>query len=217
MRLRTEAEIEIDADALRDFAEETRRSRRFCAVLWGFVLAFAGVAAMFTDGMEVALSVLGAFITLLLSLSMGKPSMNERLDRPRLYRLVTGAFLAVALFGVALAAVPAANDITKILAVYFGLVALFAYRAVVARGPRAALGAATIAMVAIIPFGFVLLVGSGCRREYHEPPWTVAATGYVLVIMLLLLPVLAIAALVSFRPRHDFMPDAIALPKRRPE
>jgi hypothetical protein len=215
MRLKTEADL--DAEALRDFAEETRSSRGFCAALWGFVLAFGGVATMFSDTMGVTLSVLAAFIATLLTLGMGKPTINERLDRPRLYRAVTGAFLAIALFGVVLAAVPGANDTTKVLAVYFGLVALLAYRAVVSSGPRAAVVAVTLAMITLAPIGFVSLLTCGCRRDYQPPPWTEAASLYTLEVMLLMLPVLAIAALLAFRPRHDFVPDAIALRKRRPE
>lgn len=210
-------DVHLDAAALRDLAEETQSSRRFCAVLWGFVFAFGGVATAFSDPMGVTLSILAAFVATLLTLGMGKPTINERLDRPHLYRAVTGTFLAVALFGVVLGVLPHANDTTKTLAMYFGLVALLAYRALVATGPRAALVAVTLAMITLAPVALVSFVTFGCRYDAPRPTWTAAASVYTLEAVLLLLPALAIAALLAFRPRHDFMPDALLLRKRRAE
>lgn len=202
------------SDDLYDLANEIRSSRRFCAVLWGFVLAFAIAAMVYEDPMALTLTAICGFVTLLLTLGMGKAAIDERLARPRQYRLVTGAFLALAVFGGVLGMLPDASDDARVLAVYFGIVALYAYRGLVARGPRPALGAVSIAAIASLPFMFLIAVTGGCGRGPAVVPWTQVASRVTLEILMLMVPVLAAVTLIAFSPRHDFVPEARALAKR---
>ena len=204
------ASVDIDADALCNYAEETRSARRFCSVLWGFVFASPS-RGLFSDGMGLTLSIIGAFITTLLTLSMGKPTINERLERPRLYRFATGLPRRCRAFGIAIAAMPAATESSQILAVYFGLVAVPAIAPLVSRGAAAVFALRSLAMVLAAPVRDPRARDLRCRTS---AAWTEAASAYTLGSLLLALPVLAIVALVSFGPRHDFVPDARAIRRR---
>ena len=97
---------------------------------------------------------------------------------------------------------------SEVIGVFFGLTSILAYRCIVTRGPRAALVTVVLAMWAWLPPAVVAF--TGCRYRYVTP-WTETASAHALWIVLLLLPLLAIAALVSFGPRRDHVPDARVL------
>ena len=112
-----------------------------------------------------------------------------------------------ALAGGAIALVPRASEPSRILGVFFALTAFIAYRALVARGPRRAMLAVVTAMWLWIPFFAVTVIGCKCRYERAPHHWSELASTDVLRVLLLLLPVLAIAALLGFTPRRDELPD----------
>jgi len=199
--------MNLDADVgLIDDSEQIRGARRFCAVLWAFVLAFALAATVFQDPRGLALCFIAAVVTSFLTVGMCKLTRDERLARPAMYRVTSAVLLGAALCGIAIAFVPRGSDTSRVTAVFFGIAAFLAYRCVVTRGPAAALWTVVLAMWTWIPFVFVTLVG--CGRYRRVPHWTEIASLQSMRVVLLLLPVLAIAALVSFTPRRDHMPDA---------
>ena len=183
-------------------------TRRVCGWLWMFVLLAAVAATVVGNGRAQFLAFGLAVMMTIGTAVMGKLTRDERLVHPVAYRIAAGALLAVALAGVVLALVPHASEVSRLAGVFFGLVSLLAYRAVVARGPRTAMFTVVIVMWAWLPVGFLALVGCKWPHYVRVPPWTQVATWLTLRASLLLLPVLAGAALLAFAPRRDSMPDA---------
>lgn len=190
--------------------DEILHRRRFCAALWLCVFGAAAAGAVIGDG-RASLAAFGlAVLASLLTVVMAKPGHDERLMVPVGYRVATGAVLGAALAGAALALLPGACEASKVTGVFFGLAAVLAYRAVVARGPRAAVVAVIVAMWSWIPFAFVAFCG--CRGGYRGAArWSEIASSVTLHAFLLLLPIAAAAALLAFAPRRDELPDARVL------
>jgi len=192
-----------------DDGDLVRSGRWICASLWMLVLAAALAGMLLGNGRGQLIAFVAAVVVTIVTAVMAKLARDERLAYPVAYRIAAGALLAVALAGVVLALVPHASEASRIAGVFFGLVSLLAYRAVVARGPRTAMFTVVIAMWAWLPIGFITLIGCKCGPHFVRVPHaTEVATWVTLRVLLLLLPVLAGAALLAFAPRRDFMPDA---------
>ena len=185
-----------------------RNSRRLCAAFWVLVLAAAVGGFLLHDARLGVIAFASAVVVSFLTVIVSKLARDERLERPLAYRIAAGAVLAVSLAGVVCALVSHASDRSQIYGVFFGLVAFLSYRALVARGPRRAVFAVVIAMWTWLPFIVVTLIGCKCGRRFERiPHWTESASTDVLRVLVMLMPVLAIAALVAFVPRRDEVPD----------
>ncbi len=189
--------------------------REWYASLWGADL-LVGILASAGGAMSVVawtwLISLGLLVATVWRCNLRR---DERLIWPRSFRWVAHVMVAVAVVGVALAAMPHAVRGTQWLAPFFAMIAALAWRAAVARGPSAVFLTVTVTLFTWVPFMLPLTI-KGCRRPLHfEPPppphWTEPAMFAALHITILLAGLLAIAALVSFRPRTDELPDARAL------
>jgi hypothetical protein len=177
--------------------EDVTKPRRVCAVLWLGVLATA--LGGFVSPMLYITAFLGAFMMMVMTVMTSRIRRDEQLRHPLAYRLAAGTLLVVTLVGVAIGLWPGARDTSQLLAVLFGIVALLAYRAFVARGPSHAMFVVAVTMFLWIPFAFLSLLG--CHRPGYVTPWSTTASLQVLQIMVLMLPVLAVAALLAFAPR----------------
>ena len=197
-----------DLDVQQGMHERIRANRQLCAALWGclFVLAFMGV--VLEAGQPASIAVIGSLIVSLLTLSLAKFEPEEALVYPRLYRIVAGAWLAVSLGGVVLKLIPDASKTNQFFAAYFGAVSVLAYRAVVARGPRRAVNGVVISVLLWFPLVLFLFTQNDAREHEPLPNWTENATFIVLQLFVLVLPVVAAAALVTFMPRQDQVPAA---------
>lgn len=193
--------------------DDVASRREWYASLWAADL-LVGILATAGDAMSVvAWTWLGSLGLLVATVWRTKLRRDERLVWPRSFRWVAHAMVAVAVFGVALAAMPHAAVGTGWLAPFFAMIAALAWRAAVARGPSAVFLTVAVTLFAWVPF-MVPFTFKGCRRPHFEPPpphWTEHAMFAALHVTLLLAALLAIAALVSFRPRTDDLPDARAL------
>jgi hypothetical protein len=181
-----------------------RRSR--CAVGWAGVTALATFGVLADQPGWVLLAWAAALVLMVVTRPAARPGAEESLERPRVYRAAAALLLVVAGAGVVLGLLPDASGWSRWFAPFFGLVALLAYRAVVARGPRPAMLAATVSFWTWLPFGFVTLLG--CKEPPFAPShWTEAASQLTLTVTLLSLGLVAAAALASFRrPTHALPP-----------
>jgi hypothetical protein len=184
-----------------------RGKRRLCAALWMFVLAVALGSYAFQAPRAGLLAFVSAIVVSAMTVIMSKPTRDERLERPLTYRIAAGALLALSLAGGVLALVPRASEKSQILGVFFLIVSVIAHRALVAKGPGRALFGVVVLMWTWLPFVFVTLLGCKCGYDRMVHWSEVASTGLVRGLVLML-PVLAIAALLAFAPRRDFVPDA---------
>lgn len=175
-------------------------ARRIVAVLWVLVAAVAAVGHVWGVPLAIVGAWFGALVVLGGSGSSVQARRDERLERPRLYRVTAAVAFVVPLAGALLAVVPGHDDLVALFAAYFAIVALLQYRALVARGPRAAPLAMCVAVLLWIPFCFPLMF-VGCKCGGYVPPprhWTHDAVPVVLLATLLLDAVLCAAAVVSF-------------------
>ncbi|MDQ3334478.1 MAG: hypothetical protein M4D80_04910 [Myxococcota bacterium] len=186
-----------------------RGSRRLCAAFWMFVLAAAIGSIVFEEPRAGLVAFASAVVVSFLTIVMSKLTRDERLDRPGAYRIAAGALLVVSLAGGVLAVVPHASEKSQILGVFFGLVAVLSYRALVAQGPRRAMFGVVIAMWTWLPFLVVTMIGCSCGRRFERVEhWSEVASTGLLSVLVMMLPVLATASLLAFVPRRDFVPDA---------
>jgi hypothetical protein len=153
------------------------------------------------SGPALALLWLFAIALIMLTSAICKARYDERLLLAGGYRSAAAVTCAVSLAGALLALVPNASVWTNVFAPYFALAAGLAYRAVVARGPRAALQHLVVAVIAW-PLFMLPLVGC-CRRVPEQPPWTELATWSLLRATVLLSALTATVALIAFRERRD--------------
>jgi hypothetical protein len=175
----------------------------------------SGLVAVFMMACWVCDQPLGLLFGWLFSLSMLvvtgralKGADDERLAWPLAYRAATIAVVALAVGGALLATVPEAGAISDLFAVYFAVIALAAYHALIARGPRKALGVAAATQLLAVPFGFLAALASiGCRL-HRESPWTDRATMLAWLGSELLALVLMAVATVAFRPHDTRVPEA---------
>lgn len=183
---------------------DVTRSRRLGAAFWMVVFA-AALGSVVLEAPRLGLFAFAAAVVVsLATVVMSKLSREERVVQPVTYRIVAGVTLVTALAGGTIALMPRASEPSQMLGVFFALTAFLAYRALVARGPRCAMLAVVTAMWLWIPFFAVTVIGRYQRAPHH---WSELASTDVLRVLLLLLPVLAIAALLGFTPRRDELPD----------
>ena len=185
--------------------DDVRNPRRVGALLWFGVLVIALGSFVFESSTAGQAGFVCAIVVSFVSVAMARPTREERLVRPVGYRIAIGALLVVALAGASVGLVPHASGPSQLLGVYFGIVAVLAYRALVARGPRRAIIVVVIAMWTWLPFLLVTLVG--CRRFAPAPHWSELASLELLRLLIMMLPVVAIAALLGWVPRRDDVPD----------
>jgi len=188
----------------------TTQRRTVCAVFWAltFVLALGGLV---THNPLAVMSAWAATVVLtIVTAILAKLGREELLVRPRLYRGVTAVALVAALGGCLLGVLPHASEWSRVFAVFFAVAAIVTYRAVIARGPRAAMLAIVIVSWTWLPFVMLMLTGCGCRhRDYvYVPAWTEIGSEVLLQITLLLVPILGAVTLLAFAPRSDELPEA---------
>src|SRR5512133_124271 len=119
--------------------------RRVCAVMWGLLVAFALAGLLVHNYALVGLTWIGAVALLFITVAGTRPTRVARLVEPFAYR---GA-------GTALLAVNVATETSQLLALYFGLIGVFGYRALVANRPGPALLTVAIALFAWLPAAFL--------------------------------------------------------------
>ena len=192
--------------------DDSLAARRIvCMSLWAITLVMAIAGIALEHGMLLLLSWGGAVTMLLVTVAVAKPRRDEQLVRPLLYRTTTGAFLGVALAGGLLALVPDASEQSRVFGAFFAVAAILAYRAVIARGPKAAMVAVAICVFTWIPFVAVTMVGCRCRKFIPPPHWTEEGSVLAMQVLVHALPVLAAIALFCFVPRDSELPEARAL------
>jgi hypothetical protein len=197
----------LDIETVKD-PNRLRTVRVVFAVLWACVLAAAVVATVRGNSQGRGLAFL-AEVALSLGTVLGaKLSPDERLAHRIGYRVAALVVLAVAVAGISLAFVPGTSHASKVAAVFFGVVALLAYRCAITRGTRAPLVTTFLVTWASVPVAFVAFGVFKCYRHLTwTERWTEHTSLKLMWLLLLLLPLLAIAALTSFRPRGP-LPDA---------
>jgi hypothetical protein len=184
--------------------------RHLCAVMWGLLVVFA-LAGMLAQNLALlALVWMGAVAVLVITVIGMRPARVARLAEPYAYRGVATVLFAVNVAGVVLGLVPGATETSQLLALYFGLIGVFGYRALVANRPGPALLTVTLALFAWLPAAFVAAVScSGHNPYYHRViPLTEHASVALCHAAILLVGVLAAAAVAGFAPRTDALPDA---------
>jgi hypothetical protein len=185
-----------------------RTVRVVLAVLWACVLAASFAATLRGNSEGRGLAFLAAVALSLGTVLGARLSPDERLAHPIGYRVTALVVLAVAVAGIALAFVPGTSHASKVTAVFFGVVALLAYRCAITRGTRAPLVTTFLATWASVPAAFVAFGIFQCYRHLTwTERWTEHTSLRLMWLLLLLLPLLAIAALTSFHPRGP-LPDA---------
>lgn len=184
-------------------------ARRWLAAVW-IVLVLIALIGHLAD---LPLAIVGAWFGALMMLgatgSTVRAQRDERLERPRAYRIVAAVAFVIPLGAALLTWVPHHSDWSTALSPYFALVAWLAYRALVARGPRPAMVAMTVSLLAWLPF--MVLLGLGCKCGHHvEPPihWTETVSWLALLATQLMNGLAVAASLVSFVPRTDEVPEA---------
>jgi hypothetical protein len=177
--------------------------RQLCAVLWLVLLAIGLLSYVYANLAPIVF--FGSFALMFVTVRLSRVTSREVCTMPVAYRGAIAILLATALLGVVLGLLPAARDTSKVLAILFGVVSLLSYRALVARGPSAAIAAVAIILVLWFPFAFLALFGCHPRGG---TPWTTIATMRCLVATMLLLPITASITLLSFTPRQSELPDA---------
>lgn len=184
--------------------------RQVCAVLWGVLVALALAGMLAGTYGVVALAWLGAVALLFITVIGTRPARVARLVEPYAYRGAATVLLAVNVAGVVLGCLPGATETSRLLALYFGLIGVFGYRALVASRPGPALLTVTITLFAWLPAAFVAAVSGGCKRPYYHRviPLTEHASVALCHAAVLLVGVLAAAAVAGFAPRTDELPDA---------
>ena len=134
---------------------------------------------------------------------------EEQLVRSRAYRGVAGAVFGVALAGCVMGMLPGSSERSQLLAVFFGITAIFSYRTVVARGPKPTILLVAITSFTWAPAAMVLLVTCKCGRR--EANWMETASHVLLVGVLVLISGLVAISMVAFRRRISELPDMRAL------
>jgi hypothetical protein len=184
-------------------------ARRWLAAAWVLVVATAAIAHVADLPRALVGAWFGALILAGGSGSTVKAERLERLELPRLYRGVAAIAFAIPLGAALLTWVPHHSEWSTVLSPYFVLVAWLAYRALVARGPRPAMLALTISMLAWLPL--MIFLGMGCRcGHYVAPPvhWTETMSWLALLGTQLMNGLTVATSLVSFVRRTDEMPEA---------
>jgi hypothetical protein len=184
-------------------------ARRACAFVWSILVALALIS-------WVGAAPLGVFAVWVLALGAifftsraTRNAIDERLDRPLAYRTAAAVALAVPLAGALLVVVPGHSYITSLFAVYFVFIAVLAYRALVATGPRAALATLTAAQLLAVPFVFLGAIASmGCKLHHPPPPWTDRWTLVACLVTQLFAMIAAGVAPICFHPRDEHLPEA---------
>jgi len=184
--------------------------RRVCAVMWGLLVAFALAGLLVHNYALVGLTWIGAVALLFITVAGTRPARVARLVEPFAYRGAATTLLAVNVAGVTLGCLPGATETSQLLALYFGLIGVFGYRALVANRPGPALLTVAIALFSWLPAAFLAALTCGCKNpHYHrEIPLTEHASIALCHAAVLLVGVLAAAALAGFEPRADELPDA---------
>jgi len=186
--------------------------RRLCAVLWGCLVAFAFAGFHVHSGSLLILAWFGSVAMIIISVATARTARDaERLVQPRAYRTVAGSLFAVMVAGVVIGLLPGAPEMSQLGALYFGLLGVLAYRALVAKRPGPALSTTFVAIVTWLPVAFVRAVGHHKLPPGYPPrviAWQEQATGALVTASILLLGVLVAVALVAFVPRSDELPDA---------
>jgi hypothetical protein len=191
--------------------DDAASGRRLCAVLWGCLVAFALAGFHVRSGSLLILAWFGSVAMIIISVVTARTRAEERLVQPRAYRAIAATLFAVMVAGVVVGLLPGAPEMSQLGAVYFGLIGVLAYRALVARRPGPALSTAFVAIVTWLPVAFVRAVGHHRLPPGYGPrviAWQEHATGALVKASVLLLGVLVAAALVAFVPRRDELPDA---------
>ena len=185
-------------------------ARRACAFVWSILVA----AALLSWAGEAPLGAVAVWLIALPVIFFTSRAMrgavDERLDLPTGYHAAAAAALVVPVAGALLAVVPGHSDLSSLFAVYFVAIAMLAYRALVARGPRGALATLTGAQLLGIPFVFLCaLFSMGCKcGHYREPPWTDRWTLITFALTQLFAMIAAGVAPIAFHPRDEAMPEA---------
>jgi len=183
-------------------------TRTSLAVLWASATCCGAIGRAFDVPLWELAAWFAAVALLVATVVVARFAREETLVRPLVYRAAAVAWLAVALAGFAIGFAPGATDISEVYILYFAIMMILAYRAVVARGPRPAMLAVTVSLFAWLPLGALTLMGGHPRHPRPTPVMTVA-TNTALAGVLLLAGLVATAALVSFRSA-DGLPTATA-------
>src|SRR5881628_3035910 len=134
-------------------------ARRVLAVAWIVLVAVAAAGHVAGSGVALAGAWFGALLLLAGSGSTVKAQHDERLELPRLYRGVAAVGFAIPLGAALLTWVPHHSEWSTVLSLYFFIIAWLAYRALVARGPRAAPVALAVSLLTWLPFTVLLCMG----------------------------------------------------------
>jgi hypothetical protein len=173
-----------------------------CTAIGGWFAAGSGVRFGLVTGAWFA----GLFLVVCTS-ALARPGIDERLERPLVYRAVAGLAFALPLAGMLLTRVPHASDDPYLLFPYFFVMALLGYRVMVARGPRRIVRAMVAAELVWLPLIVVLGMGCKCGR-YVEPSWTEGATYRLLFAIQVVDAALIGVAMLAFKPRVEWLPEA---------
>ena len=180
------------------------RRRRSASVAWFAIAACVLIAVLG----QLPLLAMATWVAALIAVLFTNRHVtnDEHLVRPRAHYVISGAVLGVALAGAVMGMLPAATDKSQLLAVFFGVTAILAYRVLVAGGARPVMWLVGVTSFTWLPSAVVLLVGCKCGRR--EANWPELATHALFLSVLVLIALLVAISLIAFERRTTDLPDA---------
>lgn len=185
------------------------RQRARSSIAW-WVVAHGVLLSGLTGLPQLAIATWVITLGVLLVTGRMHHAMNEeQLVRSAAYRAAAGGVFGVASAGCVMGMLPASSERSQLLAIFFGVTALLAYRALVARGPKPTMLLVAITSFTWSPAALVLLVT--CKCGHHLRDWTEITSHALFVALLVAISGLVAITLVAFRRRTSDLPDMHAL------
>lgn len=180
--------------------------RRAMSIAWAAVAVCVSISVLASLPLLGMTAWFGAIAAMIVTMNLQYALPEEQLVRPRSYRVIAGAVLAVSIAGTVMGTLPESSERSQLLAVFFGITTILAYRTLVARGPRPARLLVAVTGITWLPAALFLVVNCKCGANHSN--WTEDASRGLFLALLSLLGALIAVALLAFRRRTDRLPDA---------
>jgi len=182
------------------------RHRTAASIAWCVIATCVLLSGLSSIPQLAMATWFGTLVVLLVTGRLDKTMKEEQLVRSRAYHAVAGGVFGIAIVGCVLGMLPMSSERSQLLAVFFGIVALLAYRVLVARGPKPTMLLVASTSFAWLPAALVMMVT--CKCGHHETDWTESASRSLFVTLLVAICGLVAVTLLAFRRRTTDLPDA---------